>query len=183
MKSETILCSGGLCFSWPKIYKSIILQKQSWPYGALVEAKCWRSACCSWVDDISLHNGSWPQWDGHHWQEEAEAPGDARGSLVLLAVWALLALCLVIQNKKIKRETQGGGFQCSGDADTGAWGRAAWVSLEMQLSPLWFTLMTQGCFFFEDLWQYVWFMRRISLSSFFFRYQGLIGLADCHKGI
>lgn len=88
-----------------------------------------------------------------------------------------------IQNKKIKRETQGGGFQCSGDADTGAWGRAAWVSLEMQLSPLWFTLMTQGCFFFEDLWQYVWFMRRISLSSFFFRYQGLIGLADCHKGI
>lgn len=44
-------------------------------------------------------------------------------------------------------------------------------------------LWRRAAFFFEDLWQYVWFMRRISLSSFFLSYQGLVGLGHCHKGI
>lgn len=55
--------------SWPKIHKRIILPKQSWPYGALVEAKRWLAACCSWVEDVLLQI-SWPSvgWAALAWR-------------------------------------------------------------------------------------------------------------------
>ena len=43
-----------------------------------------------------LYIESWPQWDGQHWHGKVEAPGDGRGSLVFLSVWAMCSLCPVI---------------------------------------------------------------------------------------
>lgn len=101
-------------------HQSITLPKQSWPYGALMEAKCWLAACCSWVEDIFLHNDPWLRWGGQRWQWEAEAPGDARGSLVLFSVWALLAV-FGNSEQKNKKETQGGVLLYTADAETSLW--------------------------------------------------------------
>lgn len=154
-----------MCCCWPKIHKSVTLPKQSWPYGALVEAKCWLAACCSWVEDILLHNDSWPQWDGQHWHGEAEAPGDARGSLVLLSVWALLALCLVILNKKNKTINTGRWVTVQwwrwhgGRAARAAWDAALVLAVQWEWKR--FNTRTQW-------WQYVRLIGRISLSFFFY---------------
>lgn len=84
-----------LCNS-PTIHERVPVAKQSW-HMVLVEVLCWLSACCSCSKDIVLYGCPWSQWDGQDWQGEAEAPVDARGSLVLLSAWALLALRWVTQ--------------------------------------------------------------------------------------
>lgn len=110
--------------------QSITLPKQSWPYGALMEAKCWLAACCSWVEDIFLHNDPRLRWGGQRWQWEAEAPGDARGSLVLFSVWALLAV-FGNSEQKIKRKHREV-FYCMLLMLRQACGRASSAASEMQ---------------------------------------------------
>lgn len=98
-----------------------------------------------------------PQWDGQHWHGEAEAPGDARGSLVLLSVWVLLAPRSVVQNKKIKRETEGGGLQCSGCWHGGWWQSSlsnlgdATLNLVIQRERKWLILLRHRAAFLETV--------------------------------
>lgn len=74
---------------------------------------------------VALAHGGGSSW----WCQRKSCP-----SLCVSFVGTMLSY----SKQKIKRETQGGGLQCSGDADTQACDSVAWPTLEVKLLSLWF---------------------------------------------